>query len=166
MATTAISDFYEPIRFLLEDRDPTIQLYSDDQLLIAVRTCIRLQRVPGYSLAVDLTQITPEVADPNKWALVVYHTVKHYVDNQPDRYSYRTRAVSESFGGWRGFLDELKTNIYKLENGAMFSSWNNLYTWFAGMAGLPLNTVMTELFVHAPFWSGSLGTDGLHNASD
>ncbi len=117
--------------------------------------------MPGYAVDTDQSQLTPEVTDPNKWALVCYHTVKGFVDNNPDRYSYKTRAVGESFGSWRNFLDELKINIYKLENGCMFSTWQTYYTWLAGMSGLPLGLVMARLNVRAPFYTVGLSTDGI-----
>lgn len=159
---TAIADLYETIRWLLGDHDPTVPQYVDSQLASAVRGCIRLQRVPGYALTPDLAAITPALSDPNKWALVCYHVVKGYIDSNPDRYAWGTRALRESFGSWRGFLDELKLNIYRLENGAMFSGWYNYYTWLAGMSGLPLDLVLTQLNVRAPFISVDISTDGVN----
>jgi hypothetical protein len=158
---TPISDFYETIRFLIGDRDTTVQMYSDAVLLQSVRSCIRLQKISGYAVTADLKQITPAVTDVNAWALVAYHTVKAFVDSHPDKYSYKTRAIGESFGSWRNFLDELKLNIYKLENGTMFSGWQNYYTWLSGVSGLPLEMVMANLTVRAPWISVGLSTDGI-----
>lgn len=157
---TPVSDFYETIRFLLGDHDATVRQYPDEVLGAAVRSCIRLQRVPGISVA-SQTDLTPEVTDPNKWALVAYHTVKGFVDSNPDRYSYRTRAIGETFGSWRNFLDELGRSIYKLENGKMFSTWQSYYTWLAGASGLPLVTLMANINVRAPFYNVTLGLDGV-----
>ncbi len=161
MTTTNISDFYETMRYLLGDRDSTVRQYPDAVLAAAVRSCIRLQKIPGYGVAPSQTEITPAVSDPNVWALVAYHTVKGFVDSNPDRYSYKTRAIGETFGSWRQFLDELRSNIYTLENGAMFSSWQNYYTWFSGVSGLPLEHVMANLTVRAPWLSVGLSTDGV-----
>jgi hypothetical protein len=161
---TAISDFFGTVRFLLGDHDPTIQQYGDTVLLEGVRACIRLQGVPGLALAPDLSHITPEVTDPNQWALVCYHTVRGFVQNNPDRYSYKTRPMSESFGSWQPFLDQLQRNIYKLESGAMFSGWHNYYTWLAGLSGLPLELVMASLNVRAPFHSVSISADGVSSS--
>lgn len=161
MATTSIAEFYETIRFLLADRDTTIQQYPDAVLAASVRSCIRLQRVPGYAVDTDPTQITPAVTDVNHWALIAYHVVKGFVDSHPDRYSYKTRAIGESFGSWRQFLDELKLNIYRLENGTMFSGWFSFYTWLSGMSGLPLNLVLAQLNVRAPFYTVGLSQDSV-----
>lgn len=158
---TAIADFYETIRFLLGDHDATVQQYPDGVLLKAVRSTIRLQQIPGYAVAPDQVNLTPEVTDANHWALIAYHTVKAFVDNNPDKYSYKTRAMSESFGSWRDFLDELKTNIYRLENGTMFSTWQSYYTWLSGISGLPLDLVLTRLSVRAPFYDVSVAVSGV-----
>lgn len=161
MVTTAISDYLETLRVLLGDHDATVRQYPDEVLAAAVRTCIRLNRLPGYTLASDL-EITPALTDPNDWALVAYHTVKLFVANNPDRYSYKTRAMSETFGSWRVFLDELDRNIYKLKNGKMFSSWQTYYTWLNGAVGLPLDYVLTNLTVRAPYLRVGLAADGLN----
>ena len=160
MSTTAIAEFYETIRFLLGDHDATIQQYPDAVLVQSVRLIIRLNKVPGVTVATDVTQLTPAITDPNQWALVAYHTVKGFVDSNPDRYSYKTRAIGESFGSWRNFLDELKLNIYRLENGTMFSGWVKYYTWLAGLAGLPLGLVLAQLRVRAPVYTVGISTDG------
>ena len=161
IAVSQISDFYETLRYLLGDRDATIQLYPDAVLLGGVRSCIRLNQIPALSVGVDNVSLTPEITDPNQFALVAYHTVKGFVDSHPDRYSYKTRAMGESFGSWRTFLDELKSNIHRLESGEMFAGWYNYYTWLAGVSGLPLGLVLTELSVRAPFHRVGISVDGI-----
>lgn len=161
MATTAISDFFETLRFMLEDQDATVQKYPDAQLATAVRTTLRTRQVPAYSVAPDVSQITPEVTDPNDWALIALHTVRNYVRREPDRSSWGVRAYKESHGSWQKYLDALDRDIHKLANGAMFSGWYNYYTWLQGMSGLPLNLVLARLNVRAPFYTVNLSTDGV-----
>lgn len=162
---TPISEFYETLRFLLGDHDPTIQQYPDAVLAAAVRSTIRLQKVPGLAVDLDLMQLTPGIQEPNQWALVAYHVAVGFIASHPDQYAYNTRALSERFGGWIAARDELKRNIYKLENGTMFSGWINYYTWLAGMAGLPLGLVMAQLTVRAPFYTVAISTDGIHTGN-
>lgn len=156
---TPIGEFNETLRFLLGDHDGTVRAYPDEVLASAVRSVIRLNSVPGYTLSPSGTEIEPELSNPNHWALVAYHTVKAFVDSHPDRYSYRLRSISETFGSWRGFLDELKRKIHLLENGEMFSSWQSWYSWLSGVSGLPVGQLATRVSIRSPSSAVSIGGD-------
>ena len=56
--------------------------------------------------------------------------------------------------------------IHKLENGDMFSGWQNYFTWLSGMAGLPLAEVLTDMHVEAPLWNATLTREGLRTIPD
>lgn len=158
---TAISDFYDTLRWLLGDYDSTYQRYSDALLARAIQSTVRLNKLPDFALDTNPAYINPEITDPNDWALLAYHCVKGFVDSRPSLRTLRTRAQSMAVGHYERFLDELKTNIYRLENGDMFSGWQNYYTWLAGMSGLPLGVVMAQLNVSAPWYSVGISTDGI-----
>jgi hypothetical protein len=117
---------------------------------------------PGwlYTLTPDGGSITPDITDPNTYALLCYHTVKLFVDPEHEKYAFRTRAFSESFGSRSRFLSTLEMEIHKLENGEMFSGWQNYFSWLSGMAGLPLAEILTDMHVNAPLWNATLTREG------
>lgn len=147
---TAISDFYEAIRFILDDNDDDIKTFTDDALLRGVRTVLKMGKIKGYTLGNDNISISPDLTNPNAFALVCYHVCKMSVDARPDRYSYRRRAVSESFGSWRNFLMSLENEIFHLENGVMFDGWQNFYSWMEGVSGVPLQQLYADLKINIP----------------
>ncbi len=162
--------FFLPLRMMLGDLDPSVRRYPDGTLRDAVKTAVVLNKLPGYSLSLDQTGIEPDLVgaglDPNRFALLCYHTVKLFVDPEHDRYAFRTRAFSESFGSRNRFLQTLELEIHKLENGSMFSAWQNYFTWLSGMAGLPLAEVLTDMHVNAPLWNVTLTREGMRTIPD
>ncbi len=172
MSTPIDITFYLPLRIMLGDLDPTVQKYPDLTLQAGVRTALQLGKVPGYGLDPNAgtPSVTPDVVGgnlcPDKFALICYHTVKLFVDPTPDRYSFRTRALSESFGSVHRFLQSIEMEIHRLENSAMFSGWQNYFSWLSGMAGLPLAEVMTDFHVQAPLWNATLTREGMRTIPD
>ncbi|HVM48384.1 MAG TPA: hypothetical protein VMU04_10170 [Candidatus Acidoferrum sp.] len=168
--STPINTFYPGLRIMLGDLNACVQRYADGTLLDGVRTALALNKMPGYAVDTDLISVTPDIVgpglDPNKFALLSYHTVKLFVDPMPDRYAFRTRAFSESVGSRNRFLQTLELEIHKLENGCMFSAWQNYFAWLSGMAGLPLAEVLTDFHVQAPLWNATLTREGLHTIPD
>lgn len=156
-----VSETYEPLRLLLQDLDSTVRRFPDATLAAAVRTCLTLQKVPTIGLTPDHSAFTP---DPtvNEYALILLHTAKLFVQGQPDRYSFKTRAFAESFGGQtRDWLWELNNDIFRLENGTLFLAWQDMYSWFKGNEGLPPGFTLTALTVRAPFDSVTLSASGV-----
>jgi hypothetical protein len=161
---TTINKFYRSLRVVLGDLDASVRRYPDPVLADAVKTTVELGKVsntPAFILSDDESGITPDVANPNQFALFIYHTAKLFVDPQHDRYAFRTRAFSESFGSLNRFVQTLELEIHKLENGEMFSGWQNYFAWLSGMAGLPLAEVLTDMHVEAPLWNATLQREGL-----
>ncbi len=156
---------YPCLRIMLGDLDPSVRRYSDPTLCDGVKTAILFNKLPGYTLTLDKTGVTPE-PDPNHFALLCYHTAKLFVDPEHDRYAFRTRAFSESFGSRNRFVQTLEMEIHKLENGEMFSGWQNYFSWLSGMAGLPLAEVLTDMHVQAPLWNATLTREGLRTIPD
>jgi len=143
---TAISTFYPSLRHILGDIDSDSQKYEDASLLVGVQTIIRCGKLSDYTLSTDSLSVEPDVTDPNDYALVLYHTAHSFIAPKPDAYAFRTRALSQSVSGaTRDFLRTLEENIYSLENGEMFDSWQHLDSWLKGMTGVNLLTRLTEV---------------------
>ena len=170
MSTPIDITFYLPLRIMLGDLDPSVQRYPDLTLQAGVKTVIQLGKLRGYSLGLDGVSITPDLVGPgicpDKFALACYHTVKLFVDPIPDRMGFRTRELSEQHGNVHRFLQSIEMEIHKLENGAMFSAWQNYFSWLSGMAGLPLAEVMTDMHVQAPLWDATLTREGMRQIPD
>ena len=162
---TALTFFIPTLRVLLQDFDPSVQQYADTSLINGLKTALLMNRLPGFGVSLDGTSVTPDIvgpgADPNNFALLVYHTVRYFVLGNPERYSYKTRAVSESFGHTRQFLNSVELDIWQLENGSLITSWQSYHSWVAGCAGLPLGLVLTNVNVAAPFFTANVSTAGV-----
>jgi hypothetical protein len=156
-----VSELREPLRVILGDRDASFYMYEDAALDAGVRTAVRMGLVEGYSLATGNTAITPDVSEPNDLALLLYHTVKLFVQSAPDSQSYRTRAISESMGAYKRFLAELEQSIHELENGTMFSSWQNFSTWSMGLFGADLWSLLSDVTVDRPVATVNVGASGI-----
>ena len=167
---TAITSFRRPVRVILGDRDPSVQRYSDQAIDDAVKTVMQLAKpsLAGFALTPDESGITPDLiaaagttVDPSKFALVIWHAVKLFVTPESAAYSYRTRAISESFGENKGRVSDVLMEIHNLENGATVDSRQNYYAWISGMAGLPIWEVMTDVHIRAPFQSATVSRGGI-----
>ncbi|HEY1171044.1 MAG TPA: hypothetical protein VGH19_06695 [Verrucomicrobiae bacterium] len=133
---TPIDSLYDMIRHLAGDLFPPF-MYKDIALRTAVQTMISINKLKGYSLTADRTAITPKIENGDHLGRLLYHTVKSFVDPEFDAYSYRMRSMSESFGGRRTFIRELKEILHKMENGSMFGgSKQNLGTWLVTVCGM------------------------------
>jgi hypothetical protein len=143
---TTLDQFYPALRLLLQDTGD-VKAYPDDILADGLRTMIRMNKVPAYALTGDQNAITPDAlgdgSDPNVYALMIYHTVKLFIGGTPDRYSFRTRALSESFGSATHFLTQVELEIHALESGECIQGWQTFHDWLAGVSGLPLGLVLT-----------------------
>lgn len=143
---TAISSFYPSLRHILGDTDSTAQQYEDAALLVGVQTIVRCGKLDDYALSTDGLSVEPDLTDPNDYALLLYHTAHSFVAPKPDTYSFRTRALSQSWSGaTRDFLRGIEENIYQIENGDMFDSWQSLDSWLTGMTGVHLLARLTEV---------------------
>jgi hypothetical protein len=163
-----ISLTYPNLRIMMGDLDPTVRRYPDATLAQGVRCAITLNKLASTGIRFvipDGINIAPD-PDPNAFALLCYHTVKLFVDPEHDRYGFKTRAFSEIFGSRNRFLSTLEMEIHKLENGAMFSGWQNYFSWLSGMAGLPLAEVLTDMHVQAPLWNATLTREGMRTIPD
>lgn len=148
---TLLTDFYVSMRMVLGDIGDS-QQYADTALRDAVRTAVRMGKLPTLTLTPALDGVTPDVTTPTDFARMVLHSSRLFVVNRPKTYAYRRRAVSESFGGWDGLLADMDMQLHNLENNSI-SGWQSYFGWLAGMSGLPLAQVMTEVSVQGPWYS-------------
>jgi len=155
--SAALTDWYEPMRVLLQDRDPGARLFENATLRDAVRMVVASARIPGLSLTGD--RLALELAGETlaigttKYALILLLAVKYMTAYTPDSYSYRTRALSEKFGSIASFNAMLDDEIYFLEgNGAMAGAWQRFAGWYEAHTGLNFWKQQTEVTVEgAPF---------------
>lgn len=160
--STLITEFLEPLRHLLGDLDASVYQFSDSNLLVGVKTMVRMGKLSGYALTQDKLSVTPAVDDPNDYALLLYETVRSFISSNPDSFSFKTRAVGQRVGSWSMFLAELEENIHELKNGTMFDGWQGFIGWVRGIDGLDPMSLMTRLEVDAPVQTVSVGIDGVH----
>ena len=152
--STPISDFTDPVRFLLGDHDDTYRLTQDSAIARGVRCLVKGGQIPGFSLTGDNLGITPDVSAAADFMLVAAKVAKSYIGSQPDRQSFGDRGHRESIGSFKELVFDLNHLIYKLESGdgAMFQGWQSLHSWVEGMSGVRKAwTVFTRVNIQAPF---------------
>ena len=74
-----VSLTFPVLRVMMGDLDAAVRRYPDEVLRDGVKAVVQLAKLPGYTLTVDGQGITPD-PDPNRFALVCYHTAKMFVD--------------------------------------------------------------------------------------
>jgi len=164
---TPITELQEPIRAVLGDRDPEIPLYANSAIEGAVRTAVRMNFAKGYTLTPNRLNITPDLTDPNAFALLVYRVAVMFIAPNPSFQGYKTRAMSETFGSYRDFMNHLEDVIHRLENGeAMFSGWQHFTGWFEGLHGLCLPALMTEVKVDGSWQTLTVSEGGASSSSN
>ena len=141
-----LTDFYDDIRALTGDFKKRV--YEDSAIGSMMRTQLRLGRVQIYDgaaggsvwrLGNDGLSITPAIlpADITAYSLLIYHTAHNLVLPDMAAYSYRTRALAESFGVRKDFLFNLQNVIYNLEDGEMIgANVTGLRSWLFSINGI------------------------------
>lgn len=121
---TPISEFRDPIRAFLLDAHPTIKKFHADQVDAAVRLVVNLGKAPGVQVAGDGLNLTPSVSPTSEvaeerlnWGRIVLHSAKRFVMGNSASFSYRTRALSESFGEQREAVFDILNEAYAHEFG-------------------------------------------------
>ena len=174
----AINLFRRPLRFVLDDRDSSVPYrYPDEVLDDAVRAAVTLGKLnnsiysaaPGYTLSPDQNGIDPDWSgNPrgcNLFALGTYQTALLFLSPKPDRYSFRTRPVSESMGSVHRHIEKMEADIHRLENGEiLFSGYQSYYSWIGGIAGLPIGEVLAQFDLQSPIWKATFTRDGMRVA--
>jgi hypothetical protein len=135
----AITEFREPLRFLLGDLNPQEQSYSNADLDAGVKSAVRLASVDGLELTACRNRIQATGGtDPtsNQFALLSLKTAEIFVSANPDGYQYRTRALAERLDGWTNLLEALRGRIYELQAGDGFLTWQEWSQFLYGTDGI------------------------------
>jgi hypothetical protein len=161
--STAITDFRTPVRAILGDFDLTVRKYQDTAIDSVVQMVVRSGQLPGFVINAGGTGITPDVIAGRDYGLLIYKAAKAFVTPNAAAYSYRTRALSESFGSQGHFIQQLENALHDIDSGggAMFSTQLGFRSWFLGMAGVDPWADMADMEVNAPTATVSIGRDGV-----
>lgn len=159
--STAISELYTPVRAFLGDFNTTVRKYSDSAIADVIRAVVRCGHIPGITVSQSNDALEPGLSTTDLYARVIYHTCLKFVGPNIAAYSYRTRAMGESFGNQTHFVLELQSALYAIENGEGIGGWNDFYTWALSVTGVPIYEAMSDLKVNAPMATVTVGRDGL-----
>jgi hypothetical protein len=118
-------------------------------------------KVPGQTVGADRQSVTPGITMPCDMARLMYHGAMMFLAPDVAKSSYRTRALSESFGEQTLFYRNLENAIYDLQNGAMMSSFQSFYSWVNSLTGLDIWSVMSDMNTQAPVATVSIGRAGV-----
>lgn len=132
---TAVSELRDPVRLLIGDNEQPYR-YADAVVDRAVCFTIKTGRVQGQELSPNATAIQPGITNPNDYLLLAYESALVLVRPNPDRESFRTRALSRSVGGVGAVIDRLQMEVCSLRSGTMFDGWGSLGNWLIGVGGL------------------------------
>ena len=120
---TAFSEFYDPIRALLDDTDADIVMYENSQIDKAMKTALSLGKVTTSTATYRAvgTEVTPDLtveSDAKAYALLILHSAKVFCIGKRSL-SWRTRAFSETVGDAKFLIADILDEIQKLESGGM-----------------------------------------------
>lgn len=156
---TRISDTFEVVRAILGDFKR--RRYEDTAIASVIRSCVRMGKVPGYTITADNRFISPAIATPRELALLVLNAAKMFVMPNAASYSYRLRSMSESFGNQRDFIFDLENQLADAEGGRVFHTFQSLYDWVGATAGVNIWSVMMDMRINAPVGNVTLGVGGV-----
>jgi len=162
-AVTPVWMTVEPVRAVLGDF-PKLgkHRYEESTVTRMVRALVQMGELDGYSLTPDLTGIAPVITNPKIFGVLIYKAAKRLLLPNAAAYSYRMRAMSESFGEQKAFVADLENALYDLQNPAMFRSYQTFYSWLGGVVGLDIWTMMTKMKVDAPIAEAQINISGLY----
>jgi hypothetical protein len=157
----AITQMRDPVRCCLGDNSDRFRKYSDEAIDRTVRTCLMVGKVPCQKLGADRISITPGIMSPHDCALLMYHASKMFLMPESGDYMYRLRGVQERFGRQDLFVRELENQLYYLENGEMFKSFQSFYAWVNALTGIDIWSLMSDMKTDAPVASVEIGRAGV-----
>jgi hypothetical protein len=121
-----IAELRPYVRFLIGDHDPDIPLIDSTQIDNAVKLVVMRQDITdadGTTLKIVSGQVSPDITaedDPQAYSLIIYKVAKMFAQ-QFTRYSYRSRAFSESFGDKPDLVMSLLEEVYNMEFPSMMA---------------------------------------------
>lgn len=161
--STTISDFRIPVRAVLGDFDATIRKYQDSAIDAVIAMIVNSGQLPGYTTGAANTVINPDVTGI-AYGRLIYKAATAFVAPNAGAYSYRTRALAESFGEQRIFIQHLADALHDIENGGavMLSCQLDFQSWFLSISG-GFNpwAAMADMEVNAPVATVSIGESGV-----
>ncbi|OHD25565.1 MAG: hypothetical protein A2Y38_07980 [Spirochaetes bacterium GWB1_59_5] len=158
---TLISETYPLVRAILGDFNSTARKYEDTAIAGVVRAVVRLGHAPGIGLTNDLQGFNPAITAAATLANITYQACLKFALPHSASGSWATRGLRKSWGENRLFIFELQNLVHDLENGPGFYTFQDLYGWVLSLPGLNVAAVLTEMRIHAPIASVTLGLDGL-----
>jgi hypothetical protein len=131
-----------------------------------VKNLVKCGQMEGYTVDAPGTNISPTIETvPVDYGRLVYKACLAIVAPRAAAYSYRMRAIGETFGNQRDFLMRLEGELFELENGgdggAMFNSFVDFQTWAMSVTGVNPWLQMTEMQINSPVATVTVGRDGI-----
>jgi hypothetical protein len=165
LSTNAVSyivETYPAVRAILGDLDPQFQRYQDAAIANVVRTMVRVGKLGStYALTPDNRGITPAIAVPTDYAILIYSSAKTILMPNAAAYSYRQRAMGESFGAQRDFVFDLECALHDAQNGEVFHTMQSFYGWVNALTGLNIWSLLTDMSTRAPVATVTIGRAGI-----
>ncbi len=153
----------DPVRAVLGDFSKLGKhRYEENTVTRMVRALVQMGELEGYYLTPDLNAIAPVITHPKIFGVLIYKAAKRLLLPNVAAYSYRMRAMSESFGEQKAFVVDLENALYDLQNPTMFGSYQTFYSWLGGVVGLDIWTMMTKMKVDAPIATAEINISGLY----
>ena len=135
-----VTEFREPVRWLLGDHDDEIRMYEDATIDRGVRVVVKSGQVKvngvTYELSGDNLNVDPDVPSGRPYLVLIAKVALGFVSANPDRQSMRTRAFSESIGGFTVLKERLEQLIYEAESGDGALGFQNYLGWVEGYSGM------------------------------
>ncbi len=168
---TPICNLYDIIRPMLGDFHPTEHLYEDETLRRVVLGVVKMGKLnilgPAFNVTPDNRCITPVLPNAQTMALAVLYSVRTILRPTMASSSYRTRAMSESFGVQRDYLWDLENEIWDVENpGCAVATFQSFYGWVNATTGLNIYALLTDFNNTGSVATVSLGRAGLQVATN
>lgn len=164
---TPISQLYDFVRATIGDMTPGVYQFEDAHLSTAIQMVLRGGKVKGFTLSQNLQEVEPALDDPNAFLLTVYEAAIVIVRPNTERHSYRTRALSESFGGQQILFNHLLCEvdaIEKMRSGSFFESWGDLRGFVAGNYGSTVWDRLVDVKIQGPAWTVTVSADGVQTS--
>lgn len=161
---TPIDQLYEFVRATVGDTTPGVYQFEGEHIKTAISMVVRGGKIKGHALSQNLQEIEPALDNPNSFLLAVYEAAIVLVRPQTERHAYRTRALSESFGGQHTLFAHLLAEVETLEqmrSGVFFQSWGDLRSFCIGNYGSPVWDRLVAFEIKGSAWTVSVSGDGI-----
>lgn len=140
---TPYSQFYQPMRAVLGDRDPSgIYAYSDDDLGAAIDVILSCGDGPAGYLSDGSGNINPTVPIGDPYALILFQSSLLLINGEEGGGSMRTKALSVSDMGHRkrDLITSFRLKISDIQTGGglAFETRQSLGVFLQNLTGMSL----------------------------